>query len=387
VRTVNFEIGTRTEVSGRLTHDLFFGSRVLIATECAGCPPAPARLRAVMTSNQIPFLEVNDRGTWLSKLRSGAFNLYVGYGIAPPESGTAFKELNEAVWLGDGLIFITSHPDAMPSLRESLGLDFQGTLTALTSISLLSPLQPATVSAPGTGVFVKLQGAQSLGTPTGTPNRVVAASRGVGLGKSLTLGWDTEGSNSDALYLSSLAAASPASGTPVLPGSLIELRALVANTGTTTTTYTVTHALPAGLTTTEPLTHTVTLAPAGSGAFLLPLLLPGQAGAFNVTGILTVGASTVDTNTFTVSVARSRDQIAADVVAALRALSLNAAQANKRDHAVDDVIQAGNGTPDAAIGLVLDAIDLTRQITAADTTAIRIDLARLLRAHQLGWQP
>jgi len=69
-------------------------------------------------------------------------------------------------------------------------------------------------------------------------------------------------------------------------------------------------------------------------------------------------------------------------------LNLTSSQANKRDQAVSAVVAAGQSSWAAtAIDLTLQAIDRTREITAADTTAIRIDLARLLRAYQLGWQP
>jgi hypothetical protein len=44
---------------------------------------------------------------------------------------------------------------------------------------------------------------------------------------------------------------------------------------------------------------------------------------------------------------------------------------------------AGAATPVAAIGNVLVAIDKVRGITAVDVTAIRIDLARLLRSYQV----
>jgi len=280
------------------------------------------------------------------------------------------------------------HPYALPRLRESLGLDFAGSLSSLSSVSLATPLQPATVSVSGGGAFLKLSGARALGTAAGTPIRTVAASHGVGLGKSVSLAWNAETSSSAALYLSALAAAAPAPGAALLPGGVASVRAHVVNTGEATTSYLVTHTLGGGLTTTDPLTHALTLAPLASGSFSLLLRLPFQPGAFTVEGALSSEGLPLDADTVTLQVARSRGQIQSDVVAALQALNLSSGQANKRDQAISAVVAAGQSSWAAtAIDLALQAIDRTREITAADTTAIRIDLARLLRAYQLGWQP
>ncbi len=383
VRSVAFEI---RPIAGNLSHEISARGRVLLATECTGCPPAPSFLKSVLVDAAIPFEEAYGRDAWLAKMRSGRFNQYFLYGTNPPESGTAFQELNEAIWLGDGLVLIKDHADAVPSLREGLGLDFGGSLSGLSSISLVTPpLAPASVTASGSGAWLRLFGARVAGT-VGT--RTVAAFQGAGLGKSVTLGWDTETSQSATLYLTALAAASPANGMPLLPGGHVELRAIVRNTGGQTTSYTVEHTLDSGLTSPDPLTHTLSVPTNASDGFFLRVRLPDQVGGFSVSGTLTANGAVLDTNAIVVQVARGRGQIQADVINALNALSLAGGAASKRTHAITKVLQAADTSDmNAAIGLVLDAIDNVRQISGTDVGAIRVDLARLLRTYQVRWTP
>lgn len=383
--TINFQIQATPGLSGELTHALSSRGRVLIASECSGCPPTPTLLRQVLSDNGIYFEHANGRIDWQAKLRSGRFNQVILFNPSPSENGTAFKELNEAVWLGDGLIFIKDHPDAMPSLRESLGLDFGGNVPHISSITLSAPLTPATVTAIGDAVNLNLSGAAAKGV---IGNKTVAALGGRGLGKALTLAWDTESSASAALYLSALAAAAPASGTPLLPGGTVDVRATARNTGNASAAFDVTHVLGAGVTSTDPLTHVLTLAAGASGGFFLTLRLPAFGGTFEITGTLRAGAALLDTDVFSFTAPRSASQIGDDAVNALLGLSLTGGQASKRSQAITSVQNAAaSSSPATAIGEVLAAIDRVRGITAADVTAIRIDLARLLRTYQMRWLP
>lgn len=385
---VSFQIRFAPGVSGELSHELASRSRVLVASECTGCPPAPVLLRQVLTGAGIPFEQANGRGAWQTKLRSGRFNLFVLYKPDPSESTTAFRELNEAIWMGDGLIVIKDYPNELPSLRESLGLDFGGKISSLSEITLLPPLQPASVTAIGSDAFLKLSGATPLGWPTGQSSRTIAAGYGVGLGKSLTLAWDVESSQSAALYLFALSTVAPAQGTPALPGGLVDVRAIVRNTGTTTTSYMVQHVLDPALSTTEPLSRALTVAPGAIGAFFLPLWLPQASGAFPITGTLEVDGMVLDSDSFILSVPRSQAAIHGDIVAALQALSLRGSEKAKRNKVIRYLEQAEESHhADEAIDFVLSAIDNARAITSFDVTQIRIDLARLLRTYQIEWQP
>lgn len=371
--------------AGELSHELVTRGRVLLASECTDCGPGPAVLRQTLADNGIAFEEAHTRAGWLTLLRSGRFNQIVLYKPFPSENTTAFKELNEAVWLGDGLVFIDDSPDALPRLPEALGVDSNGTITHLGSVGLQAPLAPASVGASGRGVRLRLAGATAAGAAAG---RTIAAINHRGLGTAVTLGWNTETSASPALYLSALVATLPPSGGPLLSGSIAHVRVTVRNTGAFDTAYEVTHVLGDGLTTSEPLLRELTVAPSATEAFVLPLRLPPQPGTFELNGTLAAGGSTLDEDTFSLTVPRGHQAISADVIAALGSLSLSGSQANRRDQAIARLIAAGQApTPAAAIVEVLGAIDRARATTAVDVTAIRIDLARLLRAYQVGVQP
>src|SRR5204863_1267412 len=106
------------------------------------------------------------RDAWRTKLRSGKFNVYVLYEYKLPETGTALKELSQAVWLGEGVIVIKPQPTAIPTLREPLGVDFGASISG-SSVSLLAPLMPSTLSLTGGVTQLTLLGATSRGTVTG----------------------------------------------------------------------------------------------------------------------------------------------------------------------------------------------------------------------------
>jgi hypothetical protein len=382
--SVSFDVTSAPTTGGELSHELSARARVLIGSECAGCPPAPALLRTTLESAGIFYEQAATRADWQAKLRSGRFNVVVLYQPAPSEAGTAFRELNEAVWMGDALVFIKNHPDAMPSLREALGADFGGNQPHASSVTLLAPLRPASLPLSGGAVTLQLQGATGIGRSGGPTGPIIASSNGRGLGKAITLAWDTETSASGELYLSALEAAAPAAGAPLLPGGIADVKVTARNTGPSTATFSITHTLGAGLSTGEPLSRTLDITAGASQSFFLPLRLGLGTGPFSLTGTLAAGGQQLDTDVFTFTVPRTRSDLGSDVEAALNALMLTGSQAALRSQAVSQVqAAAGAATPVAAIGNVLVAIDKVRGITAVDVTAIRIDLARLLRSYQV----
>jgi hypothetical protein len=70
----------------------------------------------------------------------------------------------------------------------------------------------------GTAVALKSSGATVVGRAGSASGQPVAMTHGVGLGRSVTLAWNTETSVSQAFYLSLLEAAAPASGHRCCPG-------------------------------------------------------------------------------------------------------------------------------------------------------------------------
>jgi hypothetical protein len=386
--SVSFEVATSPTTGGELSHELGGRARVLIGSECVGCPPAPSLLRTTLESAGVFYEQAATRNEWQAKLRSGRFNVVVLYRPAPSESGTAFKELNEAVWMGDALIFIKNQSDAMPNLREALGADFGGGQPHASSVTLTTPLRPVSLPLSGGAVTLQLQGATGIGRSGGPTGPVIATSNGRGLGKAITLAWDTETSASGELYLSALEAAAPAADAPLLAGGIADVKVTARNTGPSMASFLIAHTLGTGLSTSEPSSRTLNISAGGNQSFFLPLRLGSSPGPFSLTGTLAVGGQQLDTDVFTFNVPRTRSAIGADLEAALNALTLTGSQAALRSQAVGQVqAAAAAATPTAAIGNVLTAIDKVRGITAVDVTAIRIDLARLLRSYQVAVLP
>jgi|GEM_PF-1047923 len=379
-QTVHFQIQS---IAGTITQDLYYGSRTLLANEHAGTG-GPQLLRSVLTEAEIPWEEATTRTEWLGKLRSGRFNQVVLYKPGVIDSGSYLPELNEATWIGDGLIVIKDATHPLTPLRESEGLDFSSMALRPTSLTLLSPLQPATVSMSGTAVKLQLMTAVSVGRPQGDSRSIVAALGGRGLGETLTLAWDTETSASRTLYQSALSASAPPSGVPLLAGGTTRLRTTVHNPSSIETQYTLVHTLSSGLCTKDPLQYTIVVPGGGAREQILTVHLPVAAGNYTLTSQLSAAGRLLDEKTFTFAITLTTGALRSQAVSGLQGLSLTGTSAQKRDQAVALLAQAAQAaTPLDAVGLVWRAIDAVRGITSVNVTANRIDLARLLRSYEM----
>jgi hypothetical protein len=80
-----------------------------------------------------------------------------------------------------------------------------------------------------------------------------------------------------------------------------DVRVIARNTGPASAAFTVAHQLPAGVTTSEPLSRILTIAAGEDERFMLPLRLPTTAGNFTLTGTLSAGSQLLDTDTLTLT--------------------------------------------------------------------------------------
>ncbi len=391
--TVSFEI---RRVAGTLTQTLVLGPRglprVMVGRDCVqgGGPNCqignPTVLRNTLTNAGFAFEEAVGPDAWRRALRSGRFNVYVMYWPRESES-KLFAEFNEAPWLCEGIFLTKPTKDAMPNLRESLGLEFGGNIPSPVTIALSPLLGAGTVTATN-GTRLTLGAAQPAATTQGSAPQVIAGVHSVGLGQTLSFGWDAESSSSSTLYRSAIDAVTPAGPCVSLPGGFAEVRVQVENTGVRATDYTVQHTLAAQLTTTDPLEHDLTVNPAQRGDFSLTLRLPANAGDYALDAALVAEGEALDEDILIIHVERGVATIGSDIVTTLQALSLSGAGHNRRNDAITAVQRAATRVnPEDAIGDVLSAIDKVRQITGADVSEARIDLARLLRVYQLRWTP
>jgi hypothetical protein len=263
-----------------------------------------------------------------------------------------------------------------------------GNVSGAFTVTLGSVLGTGTLSG-SDAAWLQLAAAQGIATAQVGPNlRVLAGKHAVGSGKSLTLGWDGENTGSSALYRAALDAVTPSGNCALLPAGAADVRVQVANTGVRSTSYTVDHTLAAGLTTSEPLQHTLVISAAQSGEFNLPLRLPNATGSFQVSATLQAEGQQLDSDVLVINVEQSAVTLSSSLLSALQALTLDAADSNRRSSAIGMIQSAASrSNAEDAIGDVLSAIDKVRPITSANVTAVRIDLARLLRIYQLRWVP
>jgi hypothetical protein len=140
----------------------------------------------------------------------------------------------------------------------------------------------------------------------------------------------------------------------------------------------------------EPLMWEFLLPGSEARTFQYDFTVPSVAGSYVLVSELRAWASgawtPVATTSLSLDVPRGADEIAADVVAALEALVLSGTEDAARWSAVtrvEGLAGYGPGEADLAIEEVLAAIGEVKQIESVDVTAIRIELARLLRAWQL----
>jgi streptogramin lyase len=393
-RVVHFEI---RRIAGAITQTLVLGPRgkprVMLGRDCIqGAGPncvigEPSLLRSTLSSANISFEEAVRVDAWRRALRSGRFSVYVMYWPRESEA-KLFAEFNEAPWLCEGVLVTKPTQDAMPSMREAIGLEVGGNLAGTTSITLVPPLGTGSVTA-SVATRLNLNTAQSFASAVNSgKSYVLAGSRQVGSGRTLVLGWDAETSSSSALYRSALDMVTPSGPCALLPGALAEVRVQVENTGVRATTYTVQHTLETGLTTSDPLQHALSVNPAQTEEFQLALRLPASAGTYDLAATLSAEGRELDSDTLVLQVERDAATLSSDVAGELQSFVLTGSNANRRDDALALVQRAATRTnAEDAISDVLSAIDKLRQVTGVDLTAARIDLARLLRVYQLRWTP
>jgi hypothetical protein len=378
--------------------------RILIGIETTnGTPAEPTFLETTLANAGYRYVVKNTRAAWLSAVRSDQYGIVILYRTLSFNLDD-YKEVNEAVTYGNGVIYIGENPN-LDYLKEAWGAYKSGDLDPATPVTLANNLAPGTISvaaASGTHAFGKL--VMAGGTVGGTVviNNVtytVATTRALGLGHSVLIDWNTELSTSQALadlYLRAVAYVQP-TPSQLVPGGAADVHVPVTAGSSSSFVLslaidpllTVDAATPA-LSVTSPPTWDFSLSSGQSELFTAVVGLPDQSGVFNVTSTLraqsSTGLQTLGTSSLDLSVLRSRAQLLADVESELNALSLSGSDVGLRTDALNHLNQVPDLTNPtqaqaiAAIAQILTAINDTRQMTTANTTSVRIDEARLLRA-------
>jgi subtilase family serine protease len=377
-------------------------ARILVAIESTN-PPAvqPTFLIQTLQNAGYSVVVLEGRSAWLNALRSDQYGIAILYRTMSFNLDD-YKEVNEAVTYGNGIIYIGDQPNLDP-MQEAWGATLGGELNAIGPVTPSSPLGTAQIATQGEGGKLTLLGtATTCGTTTSSGHSYpIATARGLGLGHSVLMAWDAELQTSSALATTYLDAVTYVAPTPsdLVPGGAAEFNVDFASTGGSSGPFVVTLSLDPSLsllaafpslTSTPPPTWRFNLASGQSEQLDAILRLPDASGTFPVTATAQLdtgsGLQTITTSSFNLLVPRSRSQLMSDVKAELSALSLTGGQAGL----VNDALNHLNQVPDltnptvnqalSAIAQILTAIKDTTQITQVDVTSIRIDEARLLRA-------
>lgn len=393
--TVHFTIGSSS--TGTVSGAQPGNARILIAIESTNPPAAqPTFLMNTLTNAGYTYTLLEGRANWLPAFRSDAYGIVILYRTMS-FSQDDYKELNEAVAYGNGVIYIGENPNLDP-MQEAWGAHMGGQLNSISSVSLSAPLGTGSVTASGKGANIIMDGGTILGTTISSGHTYPAATTNtIGRNRGVLIAWNPELSTSSALatmYLNALAMVQP-TASDLVPGGAATVQYNV-NAGNVTDPFLLSMTL-------DPALHVLWTNPSTTGTswnFTLPvnqsalftavLSLPDSSGTYPVHTVLqrqaSGGTQTLQTSDVTVSVPRSRAQLMADVQAELNALALTGSQVGLRTDALNHLNQvttAANPTVQQAlqaIPQILKAADDTRQITQFNVTTIRIDLARLLRA-------
>jgi hypothetical protein len=378
--------------------------RILIALESTnGTPAEPTFLETTLTNAGYRYVVKNTRAAWLSALRSDQYGIVILYRTMSFNQDD-YKEVNEAVTYGDGVIYIGENPN-LDYMKEAWGAYKSGDLDPATPVTLANNLASGTISvaaASGTHAFGKL--VMAGGTVGGTVvinnvTQTVATTHAVGLGHAVLLDWNAELSTSQALadlYLRAVAYVQP-TPSDLVPGGAADVHFPVTAGSSSSFVLSLTldpllvvDAADPSLSSNSPPTWNFSATSGQTKVFTAVLGLPDQSGVFNVTSTLkaqtSTGLQTVGTSSLDLSIPRSRAQFLADVKSELSALSLSGSDVGLRTDALNHLNQVSDLTNPtqaqaiAAIAQILTAINDTRQITTANVTTVRIDEARLLRA-------
>lgn len=201
-------------------------------------------------------------------------------------------------------------------------------------------------------------------------------------------------------YLTATAPLRNAGGEPV------QVKVLVENTGSKTSTFVVKSQLPSGMTllasdanvvtgSSGQLTVNLDLAAGARRMLTLTLQTATVSGTYNMEfelyGSSPSGLQLQKRQSVQIPV-RVRGDNYSDIDTALRALVLTkASDRSLRTQALSDLQQARSYYDwhlyDSAIGEMLDSIDRVRSIETVDTQAIRLQMDTLLREYELAWRP
>lgn len=366
----------------------------------------------LLTGLGIAHRVTTDPEIFRTELRTGAYSTYWVSGQVSKLRDDLAEEIREAVYRGEGLILDGVHDQRNKVLEETAGATAHGKQGSRNVIVwALPPLfDGVALGSVGHSLRLDLAGGQITGryrTQAGLPAIVANA---YGQGRSVLFGIDLVASlTADPTRWPGETGSALGWLLPPLSGSFgagayVPLTLTVKNLGEAAQVE-VHATLPAGavFVSADPTPTAVPTAGVVSWSFSmaanaeqvvhLALRAPAAAGSYGVVteiGTVANGAFTAygQAQTLSFTVAAAGSQLTA-VQSQIKALTVTSRDRNHRDTAAARVgsartAMAGNRWADA-ISQLIDAIDQLKDITSADTSAIRLSLDQALREAEWQW--
>jgi hypothetical protein len=341
-------------------------------------------------------------------MRSGPWNTYVVVNDVPILLPLLTDELREAVFRGDGLVFVQWKAGSSPGIEPALGARINGAQsgTSHTLHVMPAPLGPAqTLVVPGLAAKLQLQGAALAGTMD--PSVAVLTATGYGLGRAVTMAFDPAVDPSspvraalESLFARSVAYAAPSTARLPSAGRVLPLAVRVENAASTSQSVDVTLTLPAGVrvaaaddnpTTNDPVRWDLTIPAGGASVVRFALALPDAVGSYDVVATVRAdGIAVSPAPQVTLGVPATSDTLVSQTIEDLESATVSPADQIYLQTALS-LLQAAESLAaapvniEARIRLVTDASLSLGSIHSADVGAQRGQGDLVLAAWERAW--
>jgi hypothetical protein len=369
----------------------------------AGVARRTAFVQASLAGSSVVLKTTADPLEFALLFRSGLWNTYVLMTDGPIPVSLLAEELREAVFRGDGLVFIPWRAaGGATELETALGVKVDGQLTGTrhTLNVLAGPLGPAqSLMVKNPAARLKLEGATLVGTLDDAPGLTV---NNFGLGRDVTMAFDPAVLASDParaglqqLFKRAVLYAAPQQARLAAAGTVIPLAVVLHNAGGTAQTVEVSLSLPSGVriasvedgpTSSDPPMWSMSLAAGAQQALRLQLVLPDQPGSYTVESTVKVnGHPIANPPTIVLDVPRNTVDDLAELIAALEALAVAPPERGDLQAAVAllggaQALPTDLGGLEGRIRLAAEAAEKLGGIHSADLSGPRGDLDRLIAA-------
>lgn len=382
--------------------------RVLVYVEGSPHDPPEAARRTAFVQEALAgtgaILETTSSAVEYARLvRSGLWNTYVLMGDFPLLVPVLGDELREAVFRGEGVVYVPSKAaGSARAIEPALGVKVEGHIPGLehTLEVLEGPFgPPQTLVFRGKATRLRLAGATVAGRIGAVP---VLAVNTFGQGRDVTMAFDPVVPAQDSaraalqdLFARSVLFAAPREARATAAGTVVPLALRLESRGSATQTVEVTVELPAGLrvagaddnpVSEDPLVWRLALAAGGHPTLRFHVVLPDQAGTFSIASVVKLNGQILPAPPqFTLVVGQTTEDALTRVISDLQSITVTPGDRGHLQPALA-LLQAARALPTHLLGLegrirlAAEAAYKLGRVESADLRGQRAELGRLIAA-------